>query len=67
MTTLEVSFTLIYDAYSTGITYDDCHMTNVIMFIVQATGVSTDKTFLPSQLTKSQNKLDRLFMARPVP
>jgi hypothetical protein len=42
-------------------------MTSVIMFIVQATGVSTDKTFLPSQLTKSQNKLDRLFLARLVP
>ncbi len=31
---LEASFTLIYDVYSTGITYDDRHV-----FILQATGV----------------------------
>jgi hypothetical protein len=26
ITTLEASFTLIYDVYSTGITYDDCQI-----------------------------------------
>jgi hypothetical protein len=30
ITILEVSFTLIYDVYSTGITYDDCQLTIMI-------------------------------------
>jgi hypothetical protein len=35
---LEASFTLIYDVYSTGVTYDDCQSSidNLNMFIVQA-------------------------------
>jgi hypothetical protein len=32
---LQASFTLIYDVCSTGVTYDDRHMTIVICFLVQ--------------------------------
>ncbi len=45
ITILEVSFILIYDVYSKGITYDDCQLMIVIMFIVQAIGLEC-KPFL---------------------
>ncbi len=38
---LDVSFTLIYDVYRTGITYDDCYM-----LIVQATDYETSYIML---------------------
>jgi hypothetical protein len=38
ITNLEASFSLIYDVYRTGISYDD-HQLTIIMFIAEATGV----------------------------
>ncbi len=53
ITILEVSFTLINDVYSTGITYDDLSIDDCNMFIVQANSCQCDKTFFHLRRRKS--------------
>ncbi len=57
-TILEASFRLIYNAYSIGITYDNCGM-----FELQATRVSA--RMILCQLLLQQNKLECLYLFQP--
>jgi hypothetical protein len=43
---LEASFSLTFDVYGAGITYDDCQLIIINMFIVQATSVKLLTFFL---------------------